>query len=95
MLLGVKRMPLTVVTLVGLIVVVSLSWSLAPWVVALLVWAWLCCPLPMLPWIPATIRFRIGTAVEPDELFSGSLDEAYERVVREVQELVSPATRDG
>jgi hypothetical protein len=45
----------------------------------------------MFPWVPWTIRMRIGDPIAPDALFPGEdddLDRAYHRVVTAVQERV-------
>lgn len=69
----------------------------APWVRALVAFLWLGSPLAFSPWIPATIRMRIGPRVEADALFSrdagddpkgDDLVAALARVEREVQRLV-------
>jgi len=56
-------------------------------------WALLGSPLMMLPWIPATIRIRIGAPMEAPDLFRGGDDDgelaaAYDRVIGEMQSLV-------
>jgi len=49
-----------------------LAW---PWR-ALLVYLWLGSPFIFLPWIPSTIRMRIGAPLPPDMLFDGAADDA-------------------
>jgi 1-acyl-sn-glycerol-3-phosphate acyltransferase len=95
-LLGGKRLP---VTLLGVVGAFLLVWLLGPvlgygWAGAL-AWLWISSPLvifcPILPW---TVRLRIGEAIEPEELFgeqddTSSLEGAYARVEAAIQELVS------
>jgi 1-acyl-sn-glycerol-3-phosphate acyltransferase len=93
-LLGIKRFP---VTLLGATGAVAIGWLAGPrlgWpVAALLTWAWLASPLPLLPWVPSTIRMRVGTPISPQELFGNGgddeLDGAYDRVQTAVQQLVA------
>jgi 1-acyl-sn-glycerol-3-phosphate acyltransferase len=92
-LLGLRWYPMTLLGLVGAAAIL-----LAPGLHAglpariLLAWAWLASPFPLLPWIPSRIRFRIGPAISPEELFGTAgdapLDAAGRRVEREVQALV-------
>lgn len=57
--------------------------------------AWLGSPLIFLPVFPATLRFKVGAPMSPDELFGPdgerSLDEARDEVQRIVQRLVDEA----
>lgn len=56
-LLGVKRWPITVLGVAGAIALLAalpLPWSIVA------AWAWLSSPLQMLPWVPATLVFRVG-----------------------------------
>ena len=64
---------------------------LAWWLTALLCWLWLASPLPLIPWVPSTIRMRIGKPISSAELFGegeGDLDGAYRKVEGAVQALV-------
>lgn len=91
-LLGLKRYPLTLLALVGVIAIASfapLSWPLR----VLACWLWLLLPFPtMLPWIPWTVRMRIGAPISPEELFppeaSDDLSPALRRVESEIRALV-------
>jgi hypothetical protein len=58
---------------------------------------WFVLPINQIPWVPWTVRIRIGTPIAPEELFAddaeGSLDAAYERVHAAVENLVNPKER--
>lgn len=90
---GLKRFPLTLLGLCGALAVVALTAGLAwPWRLAL-AWVFMASPLPFLPWVPSTIRMRIGAPIAADELFgpaSGdeALATAHARVLGAVQQLV-------
>ena len=96
---GLTRMPVTVL---GVAVAVVLTALLAPrlggWVTAAIVVVWLASPLTMLPWVPSTIRMRIGEPIPPETLFGSGdaergdagLDAAYLHVETAVQRLVTP-----
>jgi len=92
---GIKRFPLTLLGIGAAVAIVLLTAGLAwPWRIAL-AWAFFLTPLQFLPWVPSTIRMRIGTPIPPAELFrDGDGDEAlaaaYARVEGEVQRLVDP-----
>ena len=91
-LLGVRRLPVTVLGVIGAGLMAaylpaSIGWG---WT-ALLMALWVGSPLSMFPWVPWTIRMRIGDPIAPDALFPGEdddLDRAYHRVVTAVQERV-------
>lgn len=93
-LFGVKRYPLTLLAVLGALAIALGLPVLGParFVVAAL---WLASPFALLPWVPHTIRFRIGPAFAPSELFpEGAGDEALAaalaRVEGAVQGLVDP-----
>ncbi len=95
-LLGLKRYPISLLgVLVAAAILIGLDWAL-PWRI-LFVWGWFAtAALPLLAWVPATIRMRIGPAIAPEELFSegdepapGELPAALDRVQGAVQALVS------
>jgi 1-acyl-sn-glycerol-3-phosphate acyltransferase len=99
-LLGVKRWG---ISLLGLIVAALLV-AAGPWSWPLragLVWVWLGSPLVFLPWVPWTIRMRIGAPLAASELFapvegdaeSDGLQRALGRVQEAVQSLVDEAPR--
>lgn len=95
-LLGVKRWGLS---LLGVIVAALLvRYGPAYWPVrAALVWIWLGSPLAFLPWVPWTLRLRIGAPLSPETLFppsdedlpeEASGDESLRRALTQVQAAV-------
>ena len=85
--LGITRWGLSLLGVVGapLFFLLPIHWT----VQALLIWLWLCSPFVFLPIIPWTLRFRIGPALSPEELFADDdLEAALERVEGAVQDLV-------
>ncbi len=93
-LIGQKRWGLS---LLGVLVAAAIAaWVPASWPVrALLIWLWFSSALVFLPWIPWTIRMRIGPAIPAAELFPGGesggddeLRRALSRVQSAVQTLV-------
>jgi 1-acyl-sn-glycerol-3-phosphate acyltransferase len=93
LLFGVKRLPVTVVGLIGAAAIVALAGPTigTPLAVAAGL-LWLTSPLAfMIPVVPWTITLRFGPALHPSELFTAEdpeLDAASERVLAEVQRLV-------
>jgi 1-acyl-sn-glycerol-3-phosphate acyltransferase len=92
-LLGLKRYPLTVLGLAGVLAIATLP----PWAPAwkvLAAWLWLgATVLPFLPWVPWKVRMRIGTPIAAPDLFDGTgsdedLRAALVRVQGAVGELV-------
>jgi 1-acyl-sn-glycerol-3-phosphate acyltransferase len=68
-LIGLKRWAISVLGVVGAIAIlalVPLSWPLR----LALAWLWLGSPLVFLPWVPWTIRMRIGVPIPAAELFA-------------------------
>jgi 1-acyl-sn-glycerol-3-phosphate acyltransferase len=92
---GMKRYALTLAGVIG--VVLLYVWNPAQnlWITTFLAWLWLVLPFATLPWIPWSIRVRIGKPLPPTELFATdedtTLDRAYDRVESAVQALVSGA----
>lgn len=95
---GVKRYPLTLLAALGgalILWAVPLAWPAR----AALAWAWAASPFAMIPWIPWTIRIRIGPAIAASQLFrdapenegDADLRRALSVVERAVQSLVSSA----
>lgn len=90
-LLGGKRWGLSLLGALGLAAIASAPWH---WGVRLAVsHAWLGSPLSFAPWIPWTLRFRIGAALPAEELFprgdDTELPAALARVQSAVQRLVT------
>lgn len=93
-LFGLKRWGVSLLGLLGTVAVLAtgLTW---PWKAAL-AWLLLATPLGFTPFVPATIRMRIGPLLEPDALFTEhdpELDGAYDKVVAAVQSLVDASGR--
>lgn len=92
-LIGLKRWCISLLGVIGSIAIAFVPLSL--WARILLIWFWLSTPLMLAPFIPASLYFRIGKPIEVDELFNPNLNEeqslqqAYDKVVGSIQELVS------
>lgn len=82
---GIKRYPLT---LTGVLGVVALVAWLPGWWGWLAAWLWMVSVLPLLPVVPVRIGFRFGAPMGVDALFGDGMDAAYARVVGRVQGLV-------
>jgi 1-acyl-sn-glycerol-3-phosphate acyltransferase len=89
-LLGIKRWGLSVLGIMGVILIAALPIDL--WIRLPLAFVWLASPLILLPWIPWTIRFRIGVPMpsfdsnDPSEI---DLDRALKDVESRVAGLLS------
>lgn len=89
-LIGVKRWPVTLLTVL-VVVAIAAGLDVAWYVRALLSWGFAVSALSFMPIVPATIRMRIGPPLSPESLFSdedASLDRALATVERAVQRLV-------
>jgi len=94
-LVGVKRWGLSVLGVVGAAAIAGLVPLPVPLRLAM-AWLWLGTPLVFLPWIPWTIRLRVGPPLEAASLFlpeptlatDDELRQALHRVERAVQALV-------
>ena len=71
-LIGLKRWGVSLLAVLGL-VVIALWGPAAWWARALLAWAWLVSPLTFLPWVPWTLRMRVGAPMPAVELFPGAV----------------------
>ncbi len=85
---GVKRYPLTALAVLGALAILrrlrahgAVGWAAAA--------GWLASPLALVPWVPWTIRFRIGAPLAREELDALPLDAARRRVEAAVQALVA------
>jgi 1-acyl-sn-glycerol-3-phosphate acyltransferase len=83
---GVKRYPLTLLAVLGAFALAFALPSLGPWRFAL-AYAWAASPFALVPWVPSSIRARVGAPIPATDL-DGDLAAAASRVQREVQELV-------
>lgn len=92
-LFGLKRWGISLSALIGAALILAFVPLALPWRL-LLVYLWLPSPLTLLPFIPWTIRERIGTPIPPEELFPAGMDDAAQlqhalaKVQGAVQELV-------
>ncbi len=90
---GVKRWGISALGLMGALAIL-LAGPDALWLRVLLTWLWLASPLTFLPWIPWTVRIRVGRPLGTAELFpggdvqDGALQKALTRVQAAVQALV-------
>ncbi len=88
---GVKRWGVSLLGLVGAAAIVALV-PASPAVRALLVWLWLGSPLVFLPWVPWTLRLRIGAPIAAADLFPAALcdgtDADLKRALARVQAAV-------
>ncbi|MCO5168904.1 MAG: acyltransferase family protein [Planctomycetes bacterium] len=97
--LGIKRLPVTVPWLAGLVAIAALLGPHAsPWATAgaALLWSNFL-PVFFLPLVPWPVRVCVGPPLAPEDLFEGDddrLDEPYARVVAAVQAAVDEA-REG
>lgn len=91
-LFGLKRYPLSLLSVVGAIVLLAIipdayGW---PWAIAA-TWSWMSCPVTLIPIVPVTVRFFVGREIPVYELSGDEdLDASYRRVVGEIQSLVRP-----
>lgn len=84
-----KRYPVTVLGVLGVVAVALWAPWAWPWKVAAS-WVWLgTSVLPMLPWVPWTVRLRIGAPLETADLFDGSgTDDELRRCLPRVEQAV-------
>ena len=83
-LIGVKRWGIPVLGLAGAIAIATIVPLAIPWRLAL-VWYWLGSPLVFLPWIPSTIRMRIGPALSTSEVFGDVTEDSEDGLRRALQ----------
>lgn len=92
--MGLKRYPLTLMSVAGAGALLATLPGVVGWGwAALWTWLWMLSPLTLLPWVPVTIRFRVGAPIEAEALFAEGgergLEAAYATVVGRVQALVA------
>lgn len=88
---GMKRLPVTLLGVLGLSALLAFGPVFNWWITSALAWLWLVTPLSRLPWIPWKVRISIGAPVPPADLLVSSddgLDTAYARVESLVREVV-------
>ncbi len=96
-LMGVRRFPVTLLGVLGAAGLLgfgpSLGWATASALAVL----WMVLPASQLPWVPWTVRIRMGMPIPPEQLFpdddQASLDAAYDRVRSTVEDLVNVRDR--
>ena len=79
----------------GLLVAILIA-ALAPWSVpvkALVIWLWLGSPLVLMPWIPWTIRMRIGKPIANADLFGQGPEAGSEAELRRALTVVEAAVQ--
>jgi 1-acyl-sn-glycerol-3-phosphate acyltransferase len=85
---GVKRWGVSLLGAAGAVAIMALgpaSWAMR----AALAWLWLGSPLTFLPWVPWTLRMRIGAPLAPADLFApDATDEDLRRALSRVQSAV-------
>jgi 1-acyl-sn-glycerol-3-phosphate acyltransferase len=86
-LFGLKRYPISVAAVAGALAIVLLCGALGAWRF-LLAWAWFISPLALLPWVPWTIRIRVGAPIEQSEL-TGDASSARDCVESAVRTLAA------
>lgn len=76
-LVGIKRWPVTLLGLAGAVAIALLVPAAWPWRL-FLAWAWCASPFMLMPFVPWTIRIRIGEPIAPEVLFParGHVDDA-------------------
>lgn len=94
---GVRRFPVTLLAVLGAAALVALAprtgWLPAVGMAAL----WMALPIAQIPWIPWSVRLRVGTPICDRELFPDATDEtldrAHDRVRGAVEDLVNKRDR--
>ncbi len=84
---GAKRWGVSLLGAIGAALIVRFVlvwWPLR----AVLVWLWLGSPLTFLPWVPWTLRMRIGAPIAASELFPRQGDEDLRHTLTRVQAAV-------
>jgi len=90
---GVRRFPVTLLGVLGAVGFIALGPSIGWLLAAILAMLWLVLPLAQIPWIPWTVRMRLGEPIRHEELFPDegeeTLQRAYDRVIGAVEDLVN------
>jgi 1-acyl-sn-glycerol-3-phosphate acyltransferase len=81
---GTRRWPLTLLSAAGATAILAYLPASLPVRVAA-AWAWAGSPLTLLPYVPSTIRMRIGPPIPPEALFEDGGDEALPRALARVE----------
>jgi 1-acyl-sn-glycerol-3-phosphate acyltransferase len=94
---GVRRFPVTLLGVLGAAALVAMA-SRTGWIAAVGMAAlWIALPLSQIPWIPWSVRIRVGAPIRGEKLFPDATDEtldrAYDRVRGAVEDLVNKRDR--
>jgi 1-acyl-sn-glycerol-3-phosphate acyltransferase len=95
-LIGVKRWGISLLGLIGAVLLAA--FAPLPWPLRVgLVWFWLGTPFVFLPWVPWTIRMRIGEPIEAPALFApagtAATDEELRQALRRIEGAVQALVR--
>ena len=94
---GVRRFPVTLLGVMGAIALLAASPRVGSPVAAAMAVLWMVLPLSQIPWIPWSVRIRVGKPIPVDELLPDAteetLDRAYGRVRGAVEDLVKTRER--
>ncbi len=87
-LFGIKRWALSLLGVIGCVGIAALPLNI--WLRGGLAYLWLASPLVLFPWIPWTIRFRVGEPLQNSQLFSDGFDpvQALQAVEQRIESLV-------
>lgn len=95
---GVRQFPVTLLGVLGAVGLVALGPSIGWLLASILATLWIVLPLAQIPWIPWTVRMRLGEPIRHEDLFpdesEATLRRAYDRVVGAVEDLVNARDRD-
>ena len=90
---GVRRFPVTLLGVLGAAGLVALAPAIGWLPASILAMLWIVLPLAQIPWVPWTVRMRLGEPIRHEDLFPDEGEEtlrrAYDRVVRAVEDLVN------
>jgi hypothetical protein len=94
----VRRLPVTLLGVLGAAGFVALGPSIGRDLASILAMLWLVLPLAQIPWIPWTVRMRLGEPIRHEDLFPDdgeeTLQRVYDRVIGAVEDLVNGRDRD-
>jgi 1-acyl-sn-glycerol-3-phosphate acyltransferase len=95
---GVRYFPVTLLGILGAVGFIALASSMGWLLAAILAILWIVLPLAQLPWIPWTVRMRLGKPIRHEDPFPDeserTLQRAYDRVLGAVEDLVNVCDRD-
>lgn len=95
---GVRRFPVTLLGALGAVGFIALGSRIGWLLASILAMLWIVLPLARIPWIPWTVRMRLGEPIQHEDLFPDegeeTLQRAYDRVISAVEGLVNVRDRD-